>query len=77
MLSSNSGGGAKYIVSKGGGLIFEVDKTESLVSHVRRLLQNPEELKLLSQKGRANVVNNFSLKFEIEAYEKLYKKIVQ
>ncbi|HLW07010.1 MAG TPA: glycosyltransferase family 4 protein [Marinilabiliaceae bacterium] len=77
VLSSNSGGGAKYIVSKGGGLIFEVDKTESLVSHVRRLLQNPEELKLLSQKGRANVVNNFSLKFEIEAYEKLYKKIVQ
>lgn len=77
VLSSDSGGGAKFILKEGGGYIFDLKDFRSLVSHLKRLVQNPEEMKKLAIKGRKNVEINFSIQKEITAYEKLYLTIVK
>lgn len=75
VLSSNSGGGAEYILKKGGGFIFDLDDTTNFRDYVNRLLTDQSERKSLSLNATENVKNNFSLQQEINAYEKLYLKL--
>lgn len=75
VLSSDSGGGAKFMLQKGGGFIFDLSNPNRFLELMNRLLLNPSEMEKLSKEGRENIVANFSLQKEIKAYEQLYKKI--
>src|SRR5690606_7942885 len=72
VLSSDSGGGARFLLEKGGGILFDLEDSISLSEHLKRLFQNPEERTALSIEGRKNVVANFTLQKEITAYQELY-----
>ena len=77
VLSSDSGGGTKFLLKDGGGYIFDLKDSQDLTTYVRRLIQNPEEMLSLSTLGRLNAEMNFALKNEIEDYEELYQKIMK
>src|SRR5690606_21157453 len=74
VLSSDSGGGARYILSRGGGCIFDLGKPNSLVDILKRMATNKEEMKRLSTEGIKNIKANFSVQNEISSYEKVYLK---
>lgn len=77
VLSSDSGGGARYILSKGGGYIFDLNNPNSLVDNLKRMATNKEEIKRLSIEGIKNIKANFSVQNEISSYEKVYLKITK
>ena len=71
VLSSNSGGGAQYLLKNdAGGFIFE-DKNE-LISQVLQLYENPELKVQIGKQGRERTVENFSIEKEVKAYKELY-----
>ncbi|WP_299116136.1 glycosyltransferase family 4 protein [uncultured Winogradskyella sp.] len=76
VLSSDSGGGARYILHNGnGGYIF--NSSEDLVAKINNLYSDKilyEELKL---KAVENVRSRFSLQMEINAYKDLYLKLIK
>ena len=75
VLSSDSGGGARYIVGDGeGGFIFKNE--EEFIKKVLQLQNEPTELKALSEKGINRVKRLFSLEKEVSSYEDTYKKIM-
>lgn len=75
VLASDSGGGAKFILEKGGGYIFSLGSTEQLIKYISQLYGNPQKLKALSLEGRRNILRHFLLEKEIASYEKIYKKL--
>ncbi len=72
VLSSDSGGGAKYILESGGGYIFNGSDFNTLIKNIARLFNDPKEMEMLSKAALKNVANNFSLQKEIANYEELY-----
>ncbi|MDX1462995.1 MAG: glycosyltransferase family 4 protein [Marinirhabdus sp.] len=74
VLSSNSGGGARYLLKDGaGGFIFE-NATE-LATQLEQLLDN-EALRIqLATAGRQRIVDQFSIANEVQAYSALYQKL--
>ena len=75
VLSSNSGGGAKYILKDDkGGFIF--NSTNELVEKIEILLNDKELYSKLKKEAVENVKSRFSLKNEISAYKNLYLKLV-
>jgi glycosyltransferase involved in cell wall biosynthesis len=72
VLSSDSGGGARFLLKKGGGILFDLEDPIGFTEHLKRLYQNPEERITLSSEGRKNVVANFTLRKEVVAYQELY-----
>ncbi len=77
VLASDSGGGSKFILKDGGGYLFDVDDFKGLGELIFRLEQNPQERNRLAKEGRKNAVSNFSLEYEITAYELLYKRMME
>lgn len=75
VLSTDSGGGARYILKSGGGFVFDVNNVQSLTAHIVRLMQNPQEMEEVSKAGRKNAVRNFSAQSEVSVYEELYLRI--
>ncbi|MAZ72120.1 MAG: hypothetical protein CMC70_03140 [Flavobacteriaceae bacterium] len=75
VLSSNSGGGARYLLKDdAGGFIFE-NKNE-LVSQVLRLYDNPTLKNQLGTQGRERVKRHFSIEKEVNAYKELYLSLL-
>jgi glycosyltransferase involved in cell wall biosynthesis len=75
VLSSNSGGGAAYILKEGkGGYIF--NSTNELVEKIKLLYRDKDLYNKLRYEATKNVTSRFSLKNEINAYKKLYLKLV-
>ncbi|MDH7912993.1 glycosyltransferase family 4 protein [Winogradskyella sp. SYSU M77433] len=75
VLSSNSGGGAKYILKdEKGGFIF--NSTNELVEKIEILSNNKELYSKLKQEAVENVKSRFSLIKEINAYKNLYLKLI-
>lgn len=72
VLSSESGGGARYILLNGGGYVFDLGKPNSLADNLERMATNQEEMRKLSAEGVRNVEANFSIQNEISSYEKVY-----
>jgi glycosyltransferase involved in cell wall biosynthesis len=74
VLSSDSGGGARYILEDNqGGYIYS--STKDMVEHIK-CIQNDEVLyKDLSKSAVKNVSARFSLQNEITAYKNLYLKL--
>jgi glycosyltransferase involved in cell wall biosynthesis len=71
VLSSDSGGGAAYILKdENGGLIFT--SIEELVKQVKLLENNSKLYNAYSKKAVLNVRERFSLQKEINAYKDLY-----
>ncbi len=76
VLSSNSGGGARYLLKEdAGGFIFE-HKNE-LVSQLLQLYKNPELKTKLGIQGRTRVEAHFSIEKEVNAYKELYLSILK
>lgn len=76
VLSSNSGGGARFLLNDNqGGFIFENE--EELVAQLLRLLKKQELRTNLATKGRQRIVDNFSIEKEVDAYKKLYLSLVK
>lgn len=75
VLSSNSGGGAGYLLKDNtGGYIFETE--EALTSQLLELYENPKKRKALGAMGRKRVLNHFSIEKEVAAYNKLYLSLL-
>ena len=71
VLSSNSGGGARYLLNNDeGGFIFESE--DALVSQIIQLMDAPSTLDALSAAGRKRVEENFRIEDEVLAYKELY-----
>ncbi|WP_313113727.1 glycosyltransferase family 4 protein [Aequorivita sediminis] len=77
VLSSDSGGGANYILSRGGGYVFHLDNPNSLADNLKKMATDKEEMKRLSIEGLNNIKANFSVKGEISSYEKVYLNITK
>ena len=77
VLSSDSGGGAKFLLKNGGGYLFEIDDPETLVELLKSLYNNPKKNETISKEGRKKVEESFSLVSEIAAYENIYKLLVK
>ena len=76
VLSSNSGGGAKYILDNAsGGYIFE--SLEELVAKLKYLINNPDIREDLSQKALENVAQRFSIQSEVNGYKRLYYRLLK
>lgn len=76
VLSSDSGGGASYILKNNrGGFMFS--STVELVDKIKLLLQDEGLYNMLKQQARDNVTSRFSLKKEINTYKNLYLKLVK
>lgn len=76
VLSSNSGGGARYLLKDDcGGFIFE-DKNE-LVSQVLQFYNNPALKSVMGAQGRERVLVHFSIEKEVNAYKELYLSLVK
>jgi glycosyltransferase involved in cell wall biosynthesis len=76
VLSSDSGGGARYLLSNGGGTIFSLSDVQNLVSPLQELAMNKELRERYAKEGRENAMNEFSLEKEVAAYESLYGRIL-
>ncbi len=72
VLSSDSGGGAYFMLQQGGGYIFDLTNPKELLEFIVRMANDPREIETLSVEARINVVSNFSIQNEVAAYEKLY-----
>lgn len=71
VLSSDSGGGARYLLKdNAGGYIFE-NKNE-LVLQLLQLYKNPELKTALGEQGRKRVEAHFSIEKEVNTYKELY-----
>ena len=74
VLSSNSGGGARYLLEEGkGGYVYY--STEELVAFLLKV-QDPEWRSALGKKGRVRIQENFTIEKEVFAYQELYKRLV-
>lgn len=77
VLSSDSGGGSRYIIDvTKGGFLFTLDNTDELVNHVKALKQNPELYQDVSEAALKNVIKEFDIQKEVNAYKSLYLKCV-
>lgn len=75
VLSSDSGGGAEYILKEKG--IFSLDDGFELIDKIKNVYaMDDSKRKLLVEEGVQNVKLNFSIDREVMAYEQLYKKIL-
>lgn len=74
VLSSDSGGGARYILTNNtGGFIYK--NKEDFINKVTQLIKDEQLLTSLSKSGRQRVITTFSIEKEVSAYESLYKKL--
>lgn len=75
VLSSDSGGGARFIVDNDkGGFVFENE--DDFIKKVKILIKDNSLLMALSEKAIKRVVENFSIEKEVSAYEKIYKSLM-
>lgn len=72
VLSSNSGGGAEFLLKQGGGYVFDLEAPKDFIAKIVTLSNQPEKMEMLSKQARNNVLKNFSIQNEIAAYERLY-----
>lgn len=77
VLSSDSGGGARYLLKEGGGFIFNLNTTDQLVDQLNMIATNPAQHERLSKEGLKNVETHFQLKTEVLAYQTLFKKLLK
>ena len=78
VLSSDSGGGARYILEDNqGGLIFSLDNTDEFVDIISRLYDENSHLKSkLSTSGIQRVKDYFNIESEAKRYQKLYENLL-
>ena len=76
ILSSDSGGGARYIVGNNeGGFVYQNEA--EFVEKVQEMVDNENGiLKQLSEGGQRRVAEKFSLKEEVKMYQEIYRKLV-
>jgi len=58
------------------GLFVPIGDSNHLERAISQLLENPELAKKLGQNGRRRVERHFSLKKQVESFEKLYSSFV-
>lgn len=77
VLSSDSGGGSRYIIdTTKGGFLFSLETTDELVKQVMDLKQNPELYREVSEAATRNTRKRFNIQKEVDAYKSLYLKCV-
>ena len=76
VLSSDAGGGAKFLLKDGGGYLFDLENPVALIAQLKKLKENPEVQKKLAEEGRKAVISQFTIKQEVNAYEQLYTKMI-
>lgn len=75
VLSSDSGGGARYLLASGGGMIFNLEHLDELIQQLGQLEADFELRKRMGLAGRKAVEAHFDLSFEVKAYEELYRRL--
>ena len=75
VLSSDSGGGAQFLLSKGGGSIFSLDTTEQFSRQLVELHADDMKRHEIGKAGRIAVLEDFTIEKEVESYTNLYKRI--
>ncbi|NND89014.1 MAG: glycosyltransferase, partial [Flavobacteriaceae bacterium] len=76
ILSSNSGGGARYLLEKNtGGLIFE--NREEVIEQLLQLYENPDLRAKMAAQGRERVMRHFNIEKEVNAYKELYLSLLK
>jgi glycosyltransferase involved in cell wall biosynthesis len=76
VLSSDSGGGSRYLLEKtGGGSLFSISTTQELVNQVLHLMNDSKSYKEMSDNAHKNAHLYFNLQTEIELYKPLYLKL--
>lgn len=76
ILSSNSGGGARYLLEEvSDDCIFELDTPDQLISQLLKLSEQPELSERLKVYGQERIAAHFSIKRETSAYQTIYQKL--
>lgn len=76
VISSDSGGGARYLLDD--SMIFNIEKPDDLVKKIRYIL-NMDSLsrEKITTGNIQRIFENFTIKKEVESYEKLYKFLLK
>ena len=76
VLSSDSGGGAAYMLQQtNGGELFDIKSTQELVSIIKKLMNDKGVYEKYQDNAVKNVRIHFSVEQEIEAYNSLYLRL--
>jgi len=76
VLSSDSGGGASYLLENNkGGFVFELNDGSELIEYLSRLIKDTDLYLEMSKAAVENVNGRFSLEKETLSYENLYLRL--
>ncbi len=76
VITTDSGGGARYIISQGGGWLIDGNTCEDLVDKLKKLENNEALRSELGTEGRQIVQSRFTVENEVTSYEVLYKSLL-
>ncbi|MBD2777602.1 glycosyltransferase family 4 protein [Iningainema tapete] len=71
-----SGTAGKAVKQSGGGIVVNPESPDALAAGVLELYKNPEQVAVLSQKGRQYAVEHYSFEQAIATYEALFSELV-
>lgn len=71
-----TGTAAKAIAASGGGLVIPPEDSAALAQAILQLYQNPEQVKILGDKGRAYAQQHYSFARALDSYERLFSELI-
>jgi glycosyltransferase involved in cell wall biosynthesis len=77
IVQPNVGGYPEFVESTGGGILFEPNDPEHLAQAISSLLDNPDRIRELGQKGRKVVMEKYSMENMAKNILNVYKKVVE
>ena len=77
IVQPNVGGYPEFIEKTGGGVIYNSNDGEHLAAAMKSLLNDPDKLKSMGQKGRDAVFENYSMEQMAKNIINVYKKIAE
>lgn len=72
---SDTCSGSELIADKINGLLINPKSIESIVSSIKYMINNPDEAKIMGEKGRESIIRNFSKEIMISKTLEFYENI--
>jgi len=77
VVATRIGGLSEVVVDKETGLLFDKEDNLALADAITFLLESPDKAKLMGHAARARALEVFSLEKFVDAYDRLYLKLIE
>lgn len=77
IIATPVGGLPESVVHQETGLFIDPDDSQALAEMMAFLLDHPDQARQMGLQGRSRVLNTFNLEQTFEAYDTLYRKLIQ